>query len=179
MNNNRSVNFSCRMNHEIYNSLIRDAELKGISINSLVNSVIKKHLFWDRFAEEIGLVPLTKDTLKKIFDTMADEDIKTIAKEVGGTVPQELIYLSYEKFDFHNLMKMIEISDKRFGRVTYKIDNSIHSINILHGINKNFSNFLAETHQSLANNLSLRFVVEHPDNNMISMEFEKPNDSTL
>jgi hypothetical protein len=132
---------------------------------------------WDRFIEEIGLVPLTKRTLKKIFNTMDDEEIKKIAKDVGGTVPQELIYLSYDRFDFTNLMKMIEISNSRFGKVRYNIDNGRHNINILHGISENFSKFLAETHEVMANNLSLKFSIEHIDNNMICMEFERPDDS--
>ncbi len=172
--NRRSVNLSSRIDKEAYNSLVNDAESKGISINSLINSIIKRHLLWDRFAEEMGLVPLTKRTLKKIFRTLDDANIKKIAKEVGGTVPQELIYLSYDKFDFPNLMRTIEISDSRFGRVKYNINNNTHSINILHGVSENFSKFLAETHQTLADNLSLRFSVEHIDNNMICMEFEKP-----
>ncbi len=108
---------------------------------------------------------------------MDDETIKRIAREVGGTVPQELIYLSYDRFDFSNLMRMIEISDARFGKVKYNINDSIHSINVLHGVSKNFSKFLADTHQALADNLSLRFSVEHIDDNMICMEFEKPSDS--
>jgi hypothetical protein len=173
-NNKKSTNFSCRIDNEMYNSLVNDAKSKGISINSLINSIIKRHLLWDRFAEEMGLVPLTKRTLKKIFKTMDEETIKKIAQEVGGTVPQELIYLSYDKFDFDNLMRMIEISGTRFGKVRYNINNSIHSINILHGVSENFSKFLAETHQALADSLSLRFNIEHIDNNMICIEFEKP-----
>ncbi len=175
--NKKSVTLSCRIDKEMYNSIVSDANSKGISVNSLINSIIKRHLVWDRYAEEMGLIPLTKRTLKKIFRTMDENAIKTIAREVGGTVPQELIYLSYDKFDFTNLMKMIEISDARFGKVKYNINNTIHSINILHGVSKNFSKFLAETHQALADNLSLRFSVEHIDNNMICMEFEKPSGS--
>jgi len=179
MNNrkNHSTNISSRIDTQMYKSLVSDAESKGISINSLINSIIKRHLLWDRFAEEMGLIPLTKRTLKKIFRTMDDETIKKIAKDVGGTVPQELIYLSYDKFDFTNLMKMIEISDARFGRVKYHMNDTTHSINIMHGVCENFSTFLAETHQALADNLSLKFKIEHSDNNMICMEFEKPSDS--
>jgi hypothetical protein len=174
--NNKSITLSCRIEKTMYNSLVNDANDKGISVNSLINSMIKKHLLWDRFVEEMGLIPLTKRTLKKIFRTMTDEEIKKVAKEVGGTVPQELIYLSYDKFDFTNLMKMIEISDARFGKVKYNINNSTHSINILHGVSNNFSKFLSETHQVLADKLSLRFSVEHIDSNMVCMEFENPSD---
>ena len=115
----KSNNLSSRIDIETYAQLIDKANLKGISLNSLVNSILKRYLVWDQFSLEMGLVPITKRTLKKIFREMDDETIKKIAKDVGGTVPQELIYLSYDKFDFNNLMKMIEISDSRFGPVRH------------------------------------------------------------
>ena len=102
--------------------------------------------------------------------------IKRIASGVVCTVPQELIYRSHDKFDFSNLIKMIEISDVCFDKVKYHINNSTHSINILHGVSESFLKFLAETHQVLADNIPLRFGIEHMYTDMIYMEFEKPSD---
>ncbi|MBM2818394.1 MAG: hypothetical protein HW410_76 [Nitrosarchaeum sp.] len=92
----------------------------------------------------------------------------------GGTVPQELIYLSRETFNFSNLMKMIEVSDSRFGKIKCKQIDSTFNINILHGVSENFSKFLGGTHNALCNKLSLKLNIEHMDNNMICMKFEKP-----
>ena len=174
-NSKSSITLSSRIDPILYERLTEGANSKGISVNSYVNSIFKKYLIRDRFYEDMGLVPLTKRTLKKIFRSMDDDTIKQIAKDVGGTVPQELIYLSYDRFDFQNLMKMIEISDSRFGTVKYTHNDSIYNINILHGVCLNFSKFLAETHQSLAEHLSLKFSIEHLDNNMVCVEFEKPD----
>ncbi|MDH3658028.1 MAG: hypothetical protein OEM77_07845 [Nitrosopumilus sp.] len=175
--NRNSRNISSRVDSETYNSLVMDAESRGISINALINRIIKRHLMWDRFVEEMELVPLTKRSLKKIFRAMDDATIKKIAREVGGTVPQELIYLSYDKFDFVNLMKAIEISDSRFGKVECMVNDSTYRVSLIHNVCENFSDFLTETHQALADSLSLKFRVEHVDNNMICIEFEKPSDS--
>lgn len=172
-----SHNLSSRIDEDIYASLISIASSKGISVNSLVNSVLKHYVIWDQFSEEMGLVPLTKRTIKKIFRTMDDKTIKKIAHEVGGTVPQELIYLSYDKFDFDNLMKIIKISDSRFGITRHSQKDSVHSINIVHRISENFSKFLIETHQTLADQLSLKFHIEHMDNNMVCMDFQNPTKS--
>jgi hypothetical protein len=160
-NTKKSFTLSARIDSDVYEKLTVIAKDKGISINSLVNSVFKRFLIWDQFYDDMGMVPLTKRTLKKIFRTMDDEMIKKIAHDVGGTVPQELIYLSYDRFDFHNLMKMIEISDSRFGKVKYTANDSIYKITILHGVCKNFSKFLAETHISLAERLSLKCNIQH------------------
>ena len=174
---NHTSNLSCRLDGTLYNSLVADAESKGVSVNSLVNSIVKHHLTWRRFSDEVGFVPITKRTLKKIFRTMDYETIKKIAKDVGGTVPKELIYLSYDSFDFNNLMSVIEISGGRFGKVNHMNDNAKHTINIVHGVCEHFSRFLAETHQTLADDLSIGFKVQHLDNNMVCMVFEDPKNS--
>ena len=106
------------------------------------------------------------------------ETIKKIARDVGGTVPRELIYLSYDSFDFENLMNVIEISGGRFGKVNHMNGNAKHTINIIHGVCEHFSQFLAETHQTLADDLSIKFKVEHLDNNMVCMVFEDLKNSS-
>jgi len=174
-NNHNSSTLSSRIDNDVFEKLVNYADSTGISMNSLVNSILKKFIVLDQFHDDIGLVPMTKRTLKKIFRTMDDVTIKKIANDVGGTVPQELIYLSYNRFDFENLMNMIEISDSRFGKVKYTVNDSKYTITILHGISENFSKFLAETHQSLADDLSLKFTVQHLDHNMVCIEFEKPD----
>lgn len=172
--NDKSVNLSSRIDKKAYTELLEIADYRGISLNSLINSIIKHYLIFEQFSEDLGLVSLTKPTLKKIFNAMDDETIVNIAKNVGGIVPHELIYLSRETFNFSNLMKMIEVSDSRFGKVKCKQNDFVFNINILHGISENFSKFLGETHNALCNKLSIKFNIEHIDKNMICMKFEKP-----
>ena len=172
--NHKTVNLSCRIDKEVYDLLSDDAKAKGISINSLVNSIAKRHLTWERFADEIGFIPITKRTIKKIFRQLDDQTINKIAKDVGGTVPRELIYLTYDKMDFENLMKVIEINGTRFGKVKHTESDHIHNINIHHGICENFSKFLAATHQALADDLSLKMTVNNLDNSMVCLEIESP-----
>ena len=172
--NDKSVNLSSRIDKKAYTELLEIVDYRGISLNSLINSIIKHYLIFEQFSEDLGLISLTKPTLKKIFSTMDDETIRKIAKNVGGTVPQELIYLSKETFSFSNLIKMIEISDSRFGKVKCKETDSTFNINILHGVSENFSIFLGEIHNVLCTKYSLKFKIEHIDNNMICMKLEKP-----
>ncbi|MBM2818393.1 MAG: hypothetical protein HW410_75 [Nitrosarchaeum sp.] len=82
--NNKSINLSTRIDGKAYTELLEIAGFKGISLNSLINSIIKHYLIFEQFSEDLGLVSLTKPTLKKIFNTMDDETIGKIAKNVGG-----------------------------------------------------------------------------------------------
>jgi len=172
--NHKTVNLSSRIDKIVYDQLVEDAAKKGISLNSLMNSIAKHHITWKRYADEIGFVPVTKRMLGKIFKYLDEKDIERIAKDLGGTVPKELLFLTYEKMNFENLMQILEINAMRFGVVKHVEKDGKHSLNIHHGISENFSHFLASAHQVLADDLSLELDITNTDKNMLCFEIEKP-----
>ena len=99
-NGNKSVNLSCRIEKTIYDELSHEAEKKGISLNSLISSIAKHHITWIRYADEIGFVPITKRMIGKIFKYLDHDSIEKIADDLGGTVPRELLFLTYDRDGF-------------------------------------------------------------------------------
>jgi hypothetical protein len=172
--NNKSVNLSCRLEKTIYDELVADAKKKGISLNSMMSSIAKHHITWKRYADEIGFVPITKRMIGKIFKYLDDESIEKIANDLGGTVPRELLFMTYDKMDFENFMQILEINALRFGVVKHTRENGTHTLNIRHGISENFSHFLACAHQKMADDLSIKISITNSDKNMICMSIEKP-----
>ncbi len=178
MNSNgkaKSVNLSCRIEKTIYDELLSDAEKKGISLNSLMSSIAKHHITWKRYADEIGFVPITKRMIGKIFKHLDEKQIEKIAHDLGGTVPRELLFMTYDDMDFENFMQILEINALRFGVVKHTHKNGGHTLNIRHGISDNFSHFLACAHQKMADDLSLKMKVTNSDKNMICLNIEKPD----
>jgi len=173
--NNKSVNLSCRIEKTIYDELLADAQKKGISLNSLMSSIAKHHITWKRYADEIGFVPITKRMIGKIFKYLDEKSIEKIAHDLGGTVPRELLFLTYDKMDFENFMQILEINALRFGVVKHTQEDGTHVLNIHHGINDNFSRFLAYAHQRMADDLDFKVNITNSDKNMICMNIEKPN----
>lgn len=172
--NNKSVNLSCRIEKKIYDELVADAKKKGISLNSLMSSITKHHVTWKRYADEIGFVPITKRMLGKLFKHLDKETIEKIAHDLGGTVPRELLFLTYDEMEFENFMQILEINALRFGAVKHTHENGVHVLNIHHGISENFSHFLGCAHLRMAEDLSLKMKITNSDRNMICMTIEKP-----
>jgi hypothetical protein len=108
----------------------------------------------------------------KIFKYLDDESIEKIANDLGGTVPRELLFMTYDKMDFENFMQILEINALRFGVVKHTHENGIHILNIRHGISENFSHFLACAHQKMADDLSIKINVTNTDKNMLCMDIE-------
>jgi len=133
----------------------------------------KKFVTWDIHSSDIHLVPLTKEVLGKIFDKLDEQTLQQIAKNFGGFVTKELVFLSLHEMNFDNLIQAIILSTSRFGTVKHKIIDSKHIICIHHEICINFSKFLSYTHIALANELSLKLNITNINRNMISMEIEE------
>lgn len=170
---NHTVNLSCRIDKDVYEVLSKDADEKGISLNSLVNSIAKKFTSWEIYSSDIKLVPLSKEALEKIFDALDDQAIQQVAKKIGGDVIREIVFLSFNEMNFENLIQAILLNSTRFGTVKHEVIGSKHIINIHHGICLNFSKFLFNTHLALANNMSLKLHITNIDKNMICMEIQE------
>ncbi len=149
------------------------AHEKGISLNSLVNSMAKNFINWEIHSSDFRLVPISKESLEKIFDKLDDQTIQQIAKNIGGTVTRELIFLTFGEMNFNNLIQAILLNASRFGTVKHETVDSKHIINIHHGICMNFSKFLFNTHTTLANELSIKLHITNIDKNMICMEIKE------
>lgn len=156
-----------------YDVLMREADRRGISLNSLVNSVLKRYVAFEKYSDEIGFVPLYKGTIKRIFDNIDEKIIKQIGIDIGSTIPRDLTYLMFNKIEFTNIISMIEISSSRYGVVKHEIDGSKHIFTIYHGICNRFSQYLAQLCVSMADDLSLKLNVTVIDKNLISFEIEE------
>ena len=166
----KTTNLSCRIDKSVYDILVKDAELKGISLNSLVNSISKSYVSWGKNAEYMGFIPLAKETVGQIFKKLGDKEIKEIGYNVGTTIPREFLMLTYGHINFPNILNMIEVGNSRFGHITHDIDYNTHQITIFHGINENFSSFLAYVHEAMAEDLSVHLKIISSDCSMISMQ---------
>ena len=152
---------------------MESAHEKGISLNSLVNSMAKNYINWGIHSSDFRLVPISKESLEKIFDKLDDQTIQQIAKSIGGAVTRELVFLTFGEMNFKNLIQAILLNASRFGTVKHENVDSKHIINIHHGICLNFSKFLFNTHTALANDLSINLHITNIDKNMICMELRE------
>ena len=171
---NNTVNFSSRLNKEIFTVLEEEALSKNISVNSLVNNILGKYVSLDRHAQDIELISLTKRAVTNIFNEMDEDKIKKLSMEVGGVVHRELVFLKFNELTFDNLMHVLVINATRYGSVKHDFKDSKHHVCIHHGTCIEFSNFLSLTHKIMAEHLSIKMSATNTDQNTICMEFYEP-----
>ncbi len=167
-----SATVSCRFDRTLYEVLRKDSKGKGISLNSLINSILKRYIAWEKYAIEIGFIPLAKETVSSIFDELDEVKMQQIADRLGRTLPRELILLMFNRIDFHSIIAFLEITLSRYGTVQHNIDGNTHEFIIRHNVNKKFSSFLAEVARVMGEDLSLNLSVD-VDSKIISIRIKE------
>ena len=72
----RSITF--RLDLSVIENLQHDADEKEISLNVLVNQILRKYTSWDKYTDKLGLIPMPKILLSTIIENCLD-----IAKDKG------------------------------------------------------------------------------------------------
>jgi HicB-like protein involved in pilus formation len=79
----KSNTLSFRIDRDNVKKLRSEAETQGISLNSLINQILKSFLEWHIFEPKVGMVPLSKPVVEELFTKMSKEQIIDIATRVG------------------------------------------------------------------------------------------------
>ena len=140
MNIVTSTTRSFRVDTELSKILDEESERMGVSVNALVNMILKRYSEFTRFLSKIDLVVVNRELLKSLFDSYPDEDIYGLGVAAGA------IILFWKKtLNFETVLEYIEKIICRYGFLgTYDETNQNDKriIVIRHRLGKKGSQFL-------------------------------------
>lgn len=105
----RSITF--RLDASIVDELQRDANQNEISLNVLINKILKKYVEWGRFEQKLGMMPVPKN----FFSSLIQETIR-LSESNGISVDpykEKLIKYSAE-VAFYHLKESVILMKKKF-----------------------------------------------------------------
>jgi len=105
----RSVTSSFRIDAEVYEVLQRDANAKSISLNSLVNHVLRRYSEFDMYMARFKGVALTLRTFGELMDNVGDEALAQMGSLAGAEVPKAMISAMYGSASPKNAMKFLKL----------------------------------------------------------------------
>jgi hypothetical protein len=165
----RSVTF--RLDSSVIDELQAEADNREISLNVLVNQVLKRYSEWDRFENKIGMMPVPKAILSSLIDKAIsvakssgikdidryrDEIIKQAAQLAFGLMKDSVLFMK-RQYNLWVVLAVLEEYMKVSGiKADHKIEGSRkHVFIIQHELGENWSLFtkelLALIFQNLAN----------------------------
>lgn len=86
-----STTRSFRVDTELAKVLDEESERMGVSVNALVNMILKRYSEFTRFLSKIDLVVINRELLKSLFDSYPEADIYTLGVSMGEMIPRDTI----------------------------------------------------------------------------------------
>lgn len=140
-----STTRSFRVDRELSRVLDEESERMGVSVNALVNMILKRYSEFTRFLSKIDLVVVNRELLKSLFDSYPDEDIFGLGVSAGEIIPRDTILFWKKTLTFETVLEYIDKIICRYGFLgTYDEtnQNGKRIIVIRHRLGKKGSQFL-------------------------------------
>lgn len=164
----RSVTF--RLDSAVIDELQAEADNREISLNVLVNQVLKRYSEWDRFENKIGMMPVPKVILSSLIDRAIsvakssgikdidryrDEIIKQAAQLAFGLMKDSVLFMK-RQYNLWVVLAVLEEYMKVSGiKADHKIEGSRkHVFIIQHELGENWSLFTKELLTLIFQNLA-------------------------
>ena len=105
----KSVTSSFRISAEVYEILQKDAMGKNISLNSLVNHLLRRYSEFDMYMTRFKGVALTLRTFGNLMDNVGDDALTQIGSLAGAEVPKAMISAMYGQANLENAIKFLKL----------------------------------------------------------------------
>jgi len=80
----KTIGFSSRVNEKWLEILREEAERQGISVNAIINKILKTYCQHYRWVERLGAIYMTRPTISKIVSYCPEDKLEEIAKTSGS-----------------------------------------------------------------------------------------------
>jgi hypothetical protein len=140
---------SYRIRAELKSSLEEEAARLGINPNALVSQIFSRHVSWGRYVGRLNFVPVSKDFLRFVFETLPRDDIGRIARSLGESQAHEELLFLFQHITPGTILMFIDLWASHFDAWDHKYQGGKHLFTIKHDVNLNFSFFTKEYVSSL------------------------------
>jgi hypothetical protein len=139
------VTMTFRIHRKVIESFRKQSEESGISMNALVNQVLRHYVEWDIFEPRVGMIPFPKAVLQKIFAEMDADQIAKLASSVGKNTAIDMAIFMKGRIDVLAFISWIETRMGNSGfEVVHRVDSikGVHTVTIKHDLGRNWSIYL-------------------------------------
>jgi hypothetical protein len=160
----KSESITFRINSEVLKNLRREAEKKDISINTLVNKLIKDHLNWHSNAAKAGFISVRRPFVSKVVKYLPEQEIISLAEYVAKTTNKDSILLMKNEYTIESALDFLEswikISEYPYRHEETNNGQNKHSYVIQHDMGMKVSTYLASLFQFLLDELGQNKMIE-------------------
>ena len=170
----KTSTFTLRIDEDIIKSLQNESELNDISLNTLINKILKRYVEWDLYAYKVGMIPMSKPIITSLFNMMNEEEILDLVSNFGKNVVQDIAYFMKMKTDPDSFLTWFEIRMRRsFVEFNHLQENDRHMYVLKHDLGYNWSLYHKKILEKIFNEIFNKPVHIAISDFMLTIQFEK------
>jgi uncharacterized protein (UPF0216 family) len=168
----KSQSITFRLDSHIIDELRREADQNQISLNALVNQILKRYSDWDRYENRVGMMPVPKAMLTSLIDNtinmvrmkgIREEDIVPLrdriikqAAEVAFNIMKDAVLFMKKQYNLWVVLAVLQDYMKVSGiNSDHRIEGGRkHVFVIQHELGENWSLFTKELLKLIFENLA-------------------------
>ncbi len=140
-----------RLDSNIMQKLYDKAERDDISINSIVNHILKRYIEWDMFENKSGMVPVSKPVVKDLFGRLSKEEVIDLSTEIAKNSVYDTALFMKGKVDPDSFISWFLSRMKNCSEITSTNENGIHTFIFKHELGENWSLYHKTVVESIFN----------------------------
>lgn len=102
-----TVTRTFRINAEWDEALQEEAENKGVSVNVLVNQILRRYALYTRWADKGNIMKVTKPMFHKILNELSEETLESLGEGSGLTDVLDILNMMGKPVNYDSLVYMI------------------------------------------------------------------------
>src|SRR5690349_8082529 len=104
----KTVTMTFRIEEGIMVKLRSESEKREVSLNTLVNQILKRFVEWDVYEPKVGMIPIARPIVHTLFENMEREEILEMAQKVGKGVVHDIALFMKAKMDLSSFLSWLE-----------------------------------------------------------------------
>ena len=164
----KTVTTSFRMNAEVYRVLHSNAQEKDVSLNSLVNHILRSYTEFGMYQSKFKAIVTSQLMFTELMDSLGDEALAQVGSMAGAEVPKSLISAMYGELNLKNAVRFLKVvaahtSDWRYSETA---GGGGTTIVLAHDLGRKGSIYFANYFDSMFRVVGVRPKISQTDNSV-------------
>ena len=169
-----SMSYTFRINQGTADKLNSESEHKGISLNNLVNQILKNYMDWDRLELKAGMIPVAKPVIAELFTNISDDDVIKLARSVGKSTLHDMVLFMKNKIDLDSLLSWLELWLRKNSTAgfSHSVENNIHTCIMKHDLGQRWSLYHKTVLELILHDMLKKHIEVIISNKILTFKFE-------
>jgi len=169
-----SDTITIRLDTDRKEKLLEESSDKQISLNTLINQVLSRHVEWEEIGFKLGWITLSKRVIKGFIEPWDKKTLTQLAQTVGKTELRNSIQFAYGDINYENAIALLERwMRNNYLKHTHNFEKGKSNYALQHYLGKNWSIFFIEVIDSTLRDFGFKLEGKNTEENSCSFDIVK------